>query len=179
LLITGTDKFFSNGLDLAWAQGQSNTTVGLIELVDVVLKLLARILIFPLPTVAVINGHAFGAGFFLAMVCDWRVMRDDKGFICTPEVDIRLPFGNFRHLLHAKLDKRAQRDTALTGKRWKAKEAFEVGILDAVVDPGTLITVGKQLAVPALGKDRAVYQAIKKDLWGTCYDGLLKVPSKL
>lgn len=83
LVITGTGKFFSNGLDLNWlGKNRQNAGAFLQEL----WKLFARILIFPLPTIAVLNGHAFGAGFFLALSCDWRVMRKDRGFLNFPEV---------------------------------------------------------------------------------------------
>jgi enoyl-CoA hydratase/carnithine racemase len=50
------------------------------------------VLIAPVPTVAAINGHAFGAGSMLAIAHDFRVMRVDRGYYCFPEVDIRIPF---------------------------------------------------------------------------------------
>lgn len=83
LVITAGGKFFSNGLDLQWL-GNNRQQAG--AFIQELWKLFARILIFPLPTVSVINGHAFGAGFFLALSCDWRVMRKDRGFLNFPEV---------------------------------------------------------------------------------------------
>lgn len=62
---------------------------------------------FPVPTVAAINGHAYAAGrswhggtmnliFLLGMMLalghDIRIMREDRGYLCLPEVDIHLPF---------------------------------------------------------------------------------------
>lgn len=61
LITTGEGKFFSNGLDLEHAI----TTPGFFD--DYYLKLLVRILTFPIPTVAAINGHAFAGGFMLAL----------------------------------------------------------------------------------------------------------------
>lgn len=67
-----------------------------------------------MPTVACINGHAYGAGLFLALICDYRIMRADRGkvvgdtqakntilmqmnhcpgFLCFPEVSLGLPLG--------------------------------------------------------------------------------------
>lgn len=48
-----TIRFFSNGLDLIW-MGKNSSQVG--DLLTSIYKLLARILVFPLPTVALING---------------------------------------------------------------------------------------------------------------------------
>ena len=46
----------------------------------------------PLPPaaaqVAAINGHAFGAGVFLALACDWRLMRTERGFLNFPELNL-------------------------------------------------------------------------------------------
>lgn len=43
---------------------------------------------FPMPTIAWINGHAFGAGVFLALAHDYRIQNPAKGFLCLPEVDM-------------------------------------------------------------------------------------------
>jgi enoyl-CoA hydratase/carnithine racemase len=58
------------------------------------------------------------------------------------------------------------RETILFGKRWKAKEALEGGLVDAVVAKGALLTTAKQLVIPALNKDRGIIGLIKKDLYG-------------
>ncbi|MCG2942458.1 enoyl-CoA hydratase/isomerase family protein, partial [Escherichia coli] len=55
-------------------------------------ELFSRVLTFSLPTAAAVNGHAFGGGAMLAMAHDYRVMRDDRGYFCFPEVDINIPF---------------------------------------------------------------------------------------
>ena len=89
----GEDKFYSNGLDLAWLTGDGQTEAP--EFIRTVLKFLGRVMAFPLPTVAAINGHAFAAGAMLALAHDFRVMRADRGFFCLPEVDINIPSGGW------------------------------------------------------------------------------------
>ena len=58
LVTTGDGKFYSNGLDLDWLAAHSDQGDWY---VDQVQRLLARILVAPVPTVAAVNGHAFGA----------------------------------------------------------------------------------------------------------------------
>ena len=64
-VLTGTGKFFSNGLDLdrfATAPEELGVTAHLVHL------LLGRMLLFPAYTVAAINGHAFAAGAMLSQL---------------------------------------------------------------------------------------------------------------
>ena len=89
LVTAGLGKFYSNGLDLDWLMANGDRTGWYVGRVQ---ELFARILGFPLPTVAAINGHAFGAGAMVAIAHDFRVMRDDRGYFCFPEIDIRIPF---------------------------------------------------------------------------------------
>ena len=54
-------------------------------------QLLTRLLTFPLPTMAVINGHTFAGGLFLALAHDFRTMRADYGFMCLSEINLDFP----------------------------------------------------------------------------------------
>ena len=89
LITVGDGKFYSNGLDLDWLIANGDRADWYVEAVQ---TLLARILTFSLPTVAAVNGHAFGAGAMFAIAHDFRIMRADRGYYCFPEVDINIPF---------------------------------------------------------------------------------------
>src|SRR5690348_18116690 len=82
LVTTGGGKFYSNGLDLEWLTANGDKAA---EYVADVQELFARVLTLPVPTVAAVTGHAFGAGAMLAMAHDFRVMRADRGYFCFPE----------------------------------------------------------------------------------------------
>jgi enoyl-CoA hydratase/carnithine racemase len=87
-------KNWSLGIDLEWITGAiaKNETQVLKDFVNTLNRLFIRILTFPMPVIAAMNGHAFGDGTVLACACDFRFMRADRGFFCFPEVDINIPF---------------------------------------------------------------------------------------
>jgi enoyl-CoA hydratase/carnithine racemase len=95
VIITALDeKNFSQGVDVAWvgeklAGNQRQDVVDFMYGMNDVFK---RLLLFPVPVIAAINGHAFGNGAILTCACDFRFMRKDKGFFCFPEVDLGILF---------------------------------------------------------------------------------------
>ncbi|MEW6112723.1 MAG: enoyl-CoA hydratase/isomerase family protein, partial [Thermodesulfobacteriota bacterium] len=76
--IGGEEKFYSNGLDLDWMMGDG--MAGAPEFIKSVLKFLGRVMAFPVPTVAAMNGHTFAAGALMALAHDFRIMRADRGY---------------------------------------------------------------------------------------------------
>ena len=93
-LITSSEnpKFFSNGLDLDWMQDpKSNPDGGDRDVFGKeFMHLMGRFITLPIPTICAINGHAFGAGFMLALTHDVRIMREDRGFLCANEMQLGL-----------------------------------------------------------------------------------------
>ena len=41
-----------------------------------------------MPSLCVINGHAYGGGFIMALCHDNRIMRSDRGKLCLPEINM-------------------------------------------------------------------------------------------
>ena len=94
VLCSKEDKFWSLGIDVEWT-GKAYTEGRKQELRDFLYSvntLLKRIMTYPIPVIAAIGGHAFGDGAILALSCDFRYMKSDRGFFCFPEVDINIPF---------------------------------------------------------------------------------------
>ena len=77
---SSSDKFYSNGLDLAWVQApDEHPEAGdRVAFGDEFMKVMSRLITFPVPTIAAINGHAFGAGFMATLCHDVRVMRSGE-----------------------------------------------------------------------------------------------------
>jgi len=172
LVTTGSGKFWSNGLDLDWL-GAHPDQLG--PYVDRVHALFARVLSLPVPTVAALNGHAFGAGAMLAMAHDYRVMRDDRGYFCFPEVDIHIPFTDgMAALIMAKLTPQTAVASMTTGRRYAGPDALAAGIVDAVASLDALPDAAADLVRDLAGKDRGTLAAIKRTMFATALDALAR-----
>ncbi len=94
ILASATDGNWSQGIDVEWLmpamhEKKFTEVKDFMYAMDDIFKTL---LLYPIPVIAAINGHAFGNGAILSCACDFRLMRADKGFFCFPEVDLSIPF---------------------------------------------------------------------------------------
>jgi enoyl-CoA hydratase/carnithine racemase len=163
LVTVGRGKFYSNGLDLEWLEQNFDQHEAYVEQVQ---DLFARVLTLPVPTVAAVNGHAFGAGSMLAMAHDYRVMREDRGYFCFPEVDINIPFTpGMNALITSKLTPRAALDAMATGRRYGGADAAVAGLVDATAQLDELPEVAATFVAAVAGKDRGTLGTIKSRLF--------------
>jgi enoyl-CoA hydratase/carnithine racemase len=94
VIVSNDAKNWSQGIDLIWMQGRMaeqdfQAIRGFLYGLNDVFK---RILLFPMPVICAINGHAVAGGAILALACDFRFMKADKGFFFFSEVDVGIPF---------------------------------------------------------------------------------------
>ena len=172
LITTGVGKFYSNGLDLEWLGAHGDRLQWYVGRVQ---SLFSRILTFPLPTVAAINGHAFGAGSMLAVAHDYRFMRNDRGYFCFPEVDINIPFTpGMAALIQAKLLPQTAVTAMTTGHRYGGEEAHAAGIVDGTAPETDLVGAAVDRVRPILGNDQGTLGAIKTTMY-TAVTGALRV----
>ncbi|MFI5614029.1 enoyl-CoA hydratase/isomerase family protein [Amycolatopsis sp. NPDC051903] len=170
LVTIGGGKFYSNGLDLEWLTAHGDEAA---KYVTSVHELLARVLALPVPTVAAVNGHAFGAGAMLAMAHDFRVMRTDRGFFCFPEADINIPFTpGMAALIQAKLTPAAAVASMTTGRRFGGPQARDLGLVDATADEAALRSTAVEVVASLAGKDRGTLGAIKATMFAPALTAL-------
>ncbi|XP_033755080.1 enoyl-CoA delta isomerase 1, peroxisomal-like [Pecten maximus] len=168
MITTGEGKFYSNGIDLEWMMTVDSEAI--VKFQKALENIMWRVMHFPLPTVAAINGHAFAGGAFLAMSHDYRVMRSDRGWITWNETHLKLRLGDMLlNLLSKKvLAMKSIREAVLFGKRVTADQAKELFLVDSMTELSDLIPTAKQVAQEALGPngiDRDMLQKMKQDLY--------------
>lgn len=171
LVLTGHDKYFSNGLDLNAIGAMDREAFAVFG--RELMRSIGRLLVFPVPTVAAVNGHAFAGGAVLAAACDYRVMREDRGWICVAEVDVGVPIDPaLVAILTAKLSPPTVRSAVLEGRRYAGPEALEVGWVDAVASESFLLPRAIKQAASLAGKGRRIFGSLKRALWGDLAAGL-------
>ncbi len=167
---SSSEKFFSNGLDLEWRMSEGEHPGGDREVFGPeFMSLMGRIITFPVPTIAAINGHAFGAGLMCALCHDIRLMREDRGFACANEVEIGMVIPNpelalFRH----KLPMNTFFQTVQLARRWTGPDAVEGGIAEQALPLDKLLDRAKARAeeLARLGANRKVYGRMKEAIYG-------------
>jgi Delta3-Delta2-enoyl-CoA isomerase len=167
---SANEKFFSNGLDLDWIRSAGEHRGGdRTVFADEFMKLMGRLITLPIPAVCAINGHAFGAGFMMALCHDVRVMREDRGFVCANEMQLGMAIPRpelmlFRH----KLPLNAFHETVQLARRWTGPDAKAVGIVQQVASAENLFRAAMQRAseLAPLGANRKVFGEQKETLYG-------------
>jgi len=134
LVLTSDDvKNFSQGVDIEWLgqRLQEKDFESMKAFMYATNRVFKRLLQMPLPTIAAINGHAFGNGAMLACACDFRFMKRDRGYFCFPEVDISIPFlpGMIAFVRKAMPEYKFN-ELKLTGKRVGADELEQHHIIE-------------------------------------------------
>ncbi len=171
LILTATGKSFSSGLSLLKITSYNSDQV--LTFSNEMQRLYGRLVNFPVPTVAAVNGHAFAGGAFLALCCDYRVMRSDKGWFCISEIDVGVSIvPEIMAVAKLKLSRNVLRDAVLTGKRFSGEESLRLGICDAICEEQELLDTAKEIIAPIALKKRQIYKNFKTTLYGECAKGM-------
>src|SRR5690242_4618686 len=174
LLVTGSgDRAFSAGADIKELMGR--TLVEQRAGAALGQAVLAKLDQLPMPSIALINGYAFGGGLELALACTFRLAAPSAklGF---PEIKLGLipGYGGTQRLPRLVGEARAT-ELILTGRTVNADEAERIGLVNRVIE-GDLIEAGQIFAremtgfsLPVLGLAR---DAIRRAHDLPLHDGL-------
>ncbi|MDH1057155.1 gamma-carboxygeranoyl-CoA hydratase [Aquipseudomonas alcaligenes] len=129
LLLRGRGKHFSAGADLAWMQASAKLDYNA-NLNDAreLAELMYNLNGLKIPTLAVVQGAAFGGAVGLVSCCDMAIGADDALFSLS-EVRIGLAPAVISPFVVQALGERAARRYALTAERFSGSCACELGLL--------------------------------------------------
>ena len=145
MVLTGAgDKAFCSGVDLkeraemdADERWSHNRALGAFA------ERLARLQV---PTIAALNGLAFGGGLEITLACDFRIAAEGARF-ALPEVGIGIvPGAGGTQRLPRLIGPTKAKELILTGRRVDARAALEMGLVSQVVPSDSLMVEAATLA---------------------------------
>jgi enoyl-CoA hydratase/carnithine racemase len=100
------------------------------------------------PSIAMIRGHCIGGGLAIALSCDLRICTEDADFaVPAAKLGVGYELDGVRKLTHI-VGPAFAKEIFFTGRRFKAAEAYAMGLVNRVVAAGALET---QVAEAAQG----------------------------
>ena len=138
LLITGDGPVFSAGYDIGNFHEDSFALDAEKLVAHPFVDALDAIEAYPYPVVAAINGHAIGGGLEMAVACDLRLVADGVA-LGMPPAKIGLIYGHTG--LRRFIDVCGVANTNelfFTGRNVGAHHAYEMGLVNRVVEPDEL-----------------------------------------
>jgi len=141
------NRIYSNGLDLTEALALDHFFQHVLN------PLYVKLLRFPMPTVAAINGHAFAGGFCLALAHDYRIMKENeqkgKATMAMNELEFGAPVPlGLIAVIEAKFPTTSAIAKCLTeAHRFGAQESLSLGIVNALAPEAEVVQRSLKLAL--------------------------------
>ena len=145
VIFTGAgDKAFSAGADLKERKTLTESEVRRnVHKIRTVFQAVADL---PQPTIAAVNGYAFGGGFELMLACDFRIAVSQAKMGLTETSWAIIPGAGGTQRLPRLIGEAKAKELILTAKKIGAEEAKGYGILTSVVEAEQLMDACYELA---------------------------------
>ena len=164
VIITGSGgKAFCAGIDLK-ERAQKEKDEMLRERETVIRPFYVALGDFPKPTIASLNGSAFGGGAELALTCDLRVATSVASFSQSEIKWGMIPSCGACQRLRLLTGIGVAKDIILTGRKLEAEEAYRLGIYNRIVPPEKLQEETMNLAKEISGNPSIAVKQAKKVL---------------
>lgn len=163
VVLAAKGRSFSAGADLNWMQAMAGySEAENLEDARALAELMQTLNDLPQPTLALVQGPAYGGGVGLVACCDIAIGVESANFSLS-EVRLGLIPAVISPYVMAAIGARAARRYFLTGERFSADEALSMGLLHEVV-PSTRLEERGQKIVDALRAGGPQAQRAAKDL---------------
>ena len=145
IILSGSPGMFSGGLDVP--ELLNYDTEGIERFWHSFFALLHQLASSPVPVIAAITGHAPAGGAVLVMHCDYRVAAAGEFKIGLNEVRVGLPIPrNIIYALESIVGLRQASRLTTTGSLLSPAEAFEIGLVDELIDADAVVSRCKKVA---------------------------------
>lgn len=133
VVLSGAGKLFCAGADVTWMSKMvSYTEEENVRDAQAMARMFSTLDTLPMPLIGRVHGAALGGGCGLAAVCD-IVVADESTVFGFTEVKLGILPAVISPYALAKIGRSAARELFLTGKRFSAQRAKEIGLVHAVV----------------------------------------------
>ena len=161
VVVTGEGKAFSAGADIKEFGALAGPLEfrAFIEELETMLRRLERL---PKPSIAAVNGIAFGGGLELALACDLRVV-DEGARLGVPEIKLGLlPGAGGTQRLPRIVAPAVAMQMLMTGDPVHASEAHRIGLANEVAPAGTVLERAVDLARTLTARPPLALAAMKR-----------------
>lgn len=135
LVITGAGGFFSVGGDMKIPPAGGDGALAPATRLEWGQRIIARLARLPIPTIAAIEGGAYGVGWSLALACDLIFAAEDARF-GAPFVDFGLaPDGGAAWFLAKRIGRHRAAELLLSSRAIDAREALALGLASGLTAP--------------------------------------------
>ncbi len=162
LVLAAEGKSFSAGADLGWMQRMAEYSYEQ-NLADAgaLASMLKTLYELPIPSVARVQGAAFGGAVGLVSCCDMAVASTKASF-CLSEVKIGLIPATISPYVIGAIGARAAKRFFVTAERFDAQTAHGLGLVSEIVEPAELDHALAKLIEATLANSPAAVRAAKK-----------------
>jgi enoyl-CoA hydratase len=163
LIVTGTGRFFSAGLDLKAVPAYSADEQR--ALATELNRMVGRLYGLPLPVVAAVNGHSIAGGVIVALCCDYRIgaAGDYKIGLTEARVGVPFPVGPMA-VVQGELSAPSARRAVLLARNVSPQEALSQGLLDELQPAEQLLSRATEIAEEMAALPRTSYGRIKRQM---------------
>ena len=174
LVFRGRPGFFSGGLDIKKLPTLSADELK--KLAGDFAAVMLRVLEFPVPTIARIEGHAIAGGAILALACDLRLALDGTHRFQMNEVAIGIPVPEWMMLIAETCVPKAEMVKLLLHARpYTIREAAAAGLVHAVHPDVAALDAQVAVAIESLAPlNRAAYAKSKGQMRQASIDAVLQ-----
>jgi methylglutaconyl-CoA hydratase len=160
LVLGGNGKAFCSGADVAWmAKSIAYSQRENLNDAEDLARMLERLDTLPFPVIGRIHGAALGGGVGLAAICDIAIAAEDAVFALS-EVKLGILPAVVAPYVIRKIGISAARELFLTGRRFGAAQAKQIGLVHEVVPAAELdAAVTRRLAEVMTAGPRAIATA--------------------